>query len=81
MAPDEQSNIVMAITAALDCTQNVITPPSNRNVSVVRNESGSNDWKNAVTVGLLPRSMSLPVMRKVVRPSNRKANPKRKSPT
>ena len=52
MAPVEQSSMVIAITAALDCTQNVITPPSNRKMIVVENALGSNDAKNAVTAGL-----------------------------
>ena len=81
MAPVEQSSIVIAITAALDCTQNVITPPSSRKMRVVENEFGSNEAKKAVTAGLWPRSMSLPVPFSVARPSSRNASPKRKSPT
>ena len=46
-APLEQRIIVMAITAADDCTQNVRMPPSNRKISVVRNELGSNEAKKS----------------------------------
>ena len=80
MAPEPQSSIVMAITAADDCTQNVSTPPKSRNTSVVQKESGSNDWKNDSTDGLCPRSISLPVMRSVVSPKSSNPKPKRKSP-
>ena len=36
MAPLPQSNMVMAITAADDCTQKVSTPPRSRNAKTVR---------------------------------------------
>ena len=46
-APLEQSIMVMAMTAADDCTQNVSMPPSRRNTSVVRNDAGSNEAKKS----------------------------------
>ena len=48
-APLEQRIIVMAMTAADDCTQNVRIPPNSRNTSVVRNELGSNEAKKSST--------------------------------
>ena len=72
--------MVMAMTAADDCTQKVITPPRNRNISVVRNEFGSNDEKKLSSASLWPRSIWVPVMRSVPSPRIRKARPKRKSP-
>ena len=72
--------MVMAMTAADDCTQNVSTPPKSRKTSVVRNDFGSNEAKKFSTVSLCPRSISLPVSRRVVSPSSSRPSPKRKSP-
>ena len=80
IAPVEHSSMVMAITAADDCTQKVIIPPNSRNKRVVRKESGSNDLKNEVTTSLLARSMDIPVAFRVVKPSSSKPMPNRKSP-
>ena len=80
MAPVEQSNIVMAITAADDCTQNVMTPPRIRKTSVVQNELGSNDLKKEVTTSLLAKSIDIPVAFSVVRPKSKRPIPNRKSP-
>ncbi len=80
-APLEQSIMVMAMTAADDCTQNVSTPPSKRKRSVVQNDCGSKELKKASTDALWPKSISVPVMRRVVSPSNNRPRPKRKSPT
>ena len=80
IAPVEHNNIVIAITAADDCTQKVMTPPRTRNTSVVQKELGSNDLKKEVTASLLAKSMDMPVAFKVVRPSSKRPIPKRKSP-
>ena len=80
MAPVEQSNMVMAITAADDCTQKVSTPPRSRKMMVVEKALGSNDMKKSVTAGLLPMSIDVPVAFSVVSPSSRRPSPKRKSP-
>ena len=72
--------MVMAITAADDCTQNVSTPPNSRNTSVVTNESGSNEAKKSSTSWFSPKCMFCPVMRSVAKANIRKAIPKRKSP-
>ena len=48
-APLEHRIIVIAITAAEDCTQNVNTPPNNRNINVVENDVGSKDAKKSNT--------------------------------
>ena len=79
-APLEQSIMVMAITAADDCTQNVSIPPSSRKSSVVRKLSGSNDEKKLSTTGFSPKCMFVPVTRSVARAKIRNAKPKRKSP-
>ena len=78
--PLEQSIIVIAITAALDCTHVVSTPPMSRNSRVVVKLFGSNDEKKASTASFSPRCMSIPVCLRVPRPRNMKAIPKRKSP-
>ena len=79
-APLEHRIIVMAITAADDCTQKVSIPPKSRKSRVVRNDCGSKEAKKLSTVSLCPRSISVPVTLKVVRPSNSSPRPKRKSP-
>ena len=79
-APLEHRIMVMAMTAADDCTQNVSTPPRSRKVMVVRNDSGSNDAKKLITASLLPKSISWPVILSVPKPSSRNDRPKRKSP-
>ena len=79
-APLEQSIIVMAMTAAEDCTQNVSMPPSRRNISVVENDVGSKEEKKSSTAWFSPRCISMPVARRVPNPSRRKDMPKRKSP-
>ena len=78
--PLEQSIMVMAMTAADDCTQSVSSPPSSRKLMVVRKLSGSNELKKSSTAWLSPRSMSMPVWRSVPSPRNMKDIPKRKSP-
>ena len=79
--PLEQSIIVIAMTAADDCTHMVRTPPIIRNTSVVAKLVGSNDEKKSSTAWFSPRCMSMPVWRSVPRPRNMNATPKRKSPT
>ena len=79
-APLEHRIMVMAITAADDCTQNVRIPPSTRNTSVVRNELGSNEAKKSSTAWFSPRCISWPVLRRMANAKIRKAIPNRKSP-
>ena len=79
-APLEHRIIVMAITAADDCTQNVRMPPNSRNSRVVRKLFGSNEAKKASTAGFSPRRISVPVIRSVASAKMRNARPKRKSP-
>ena len=79
-APLEHRIMVMAMTAADDCTQNVRMPPSKRNTMVVTNDVGSNDAKKCNKASFSPRCISVPVTRSVPRPSNRNDKPKRKSP-
>ena len=79
-APDEQRIMVMAITAADDCTQKVITPPNNRNTSVVEKDVGSNELKKLSNASFSPRFISVPVIRSVPKPKSRNDKPKRKSP-
>ena len=79
-APLEQRIIVMAITAALDCTQNVRIPPSTRKTMVVRNDVGSNDEKKFSSASFSPKFISVPVARSVPKPKSRNDRPKRKSP-
>ena len=78
--PLEQSIIVMAITAADDCTHMVSTPPMSRNTMVVTKLLGAKLEKNSSTGWLSPRCISIPVWRKVPSPRNIKDIPKRKSP-
>ena len=79
-APLEHSIIVIAITAADDCTQKVRMPPSTRNTSVVKNEFGSNEAKKSRTAWFSPRFMSCPVFRNTANANIKKAIPNRKSP-
>ena len=79
-APDEQSIMVIAMTAADDCTHMVSTPPMSRNMIVVEKLCGSNCEKKLSTASFSPSCMSMPVCRSVPRPRNMKAMPKRKSP-
>ena len=79
-APEEQSIMVMAITAADDCTQNVMTPPSRRNTRVVEKEVGSKELKKESSASFWPRFISVPVIRRVPKPKSKKERPKRKSP-
>ena len=79
-APLEHRIIVMAITAADDCTQNVRMPPRSRKMSVVENDEGSKDEKKSSTALFSPRCISMPVARNVPKPNSRKDRPKRKSP-
>ena len=79
-APLEQSIIVIAITAADDCTQNVRMPPNSRKMSVVRNESGSKEAKKSSSAWFSPKCISVPVARSVPNPKSRNDRPKRKSP-
>ena len=79
-APLEHSIIVMAITAADDCTQNVRMPPKSRKTSVVQNDVGSNEAKKLSNAWFSPRCISVPVMRSVPSPSSRNDRPNKKSP-
>ncbi len=79
-APLEHRIIVMAITAADDCTQNVMTPPNSRKSSVVPKELGSNDAKKFNSAWFSPKFMSCPVLRSTAKAKMRKARPNRKSP-
>ena len=79
--PLEQSIMVMAMTAADDCTHMVSMPPMSRKSSVVVKACGSNDEKKLSTAWFSPRCMSMPVCRSVPKPRNMKAMPNRKSPT
>ena len=72
--------MVIAITAADDCPQNVSTPPNSRKMSVVQKELGSNDAKKSSTACCSPRCMSIPVWRSVPSPRNMNEIPNRKSP-
>ena len=78
--PVEQSIIVIAITAADDCTHIVSTLPITRNVIVVKKLLGSKLEKKSNTGWLCERSMSMPVCRRVPSPRNIKEMPKIKSP-
>ena len=80
IAPVEHNSIVMAITAADDCTQKVMMPPNSRNIKVVTNEFGSKLLKKLVTASLLAKSIDMPVAFSVVSPNSNKPIPKRKSP-
>ena len=72
--------MVIAMTAADDCTQKVSTPPSSRKMRVVLNELGSNEAKKSSTACCSPRCMSMPVWRNVPRPRNMNEIPNKKSP-
>ena len=78
--PVEQSRMVIAITAAEDCTMQVITVPMRRKMIMVRWLPVSNELKNSMTVELCSKSSSFPAALSSTREKNRKAMPKRKSP-
>ena len=78
--PVEHSVIVMAMMAADDWTQSVSTVPMSRKTTMVHTLCGSNDWKKSSMAGFLSSSIAMPVLRRVTRPRNRKAMPKRNSP-
>ena len=79
-APLEHRIIVMAMTAADDCTQKVRIPPKSRKMSVVEKDVASKEEKNSSTAWFSPRCISMPVMRSVPKPRSRNERPKRKSP-
>ena len=79
--PVEQSRMVMAMTAAEDCTMQVITVPMARNERMVRWLDVSNEAKNATTASLCSRSSALPAELSITNDQNMKAMPNRKSPT
>ena len=80
-APLEQRIMVMAMTAADDCTHMVSTLPMSRKMRVVEKLAGSKEEKKLSNTGCSPRRMASPVSRNVPSPSKRKARPKRKPPT
>ena len=71
----------MAITAADDCTMQVMSVPMARKMRIVKWLPVSNDAKNETTASLCSKSMSLPAALSITNDQNRKAIPKRKSPT
>ena len=79
--PVEQSRMVMAITAADDCTMHVMSVPMSRKMTMVRWLPVSNEAKKWMASGLCSRSSALPASLSSTSEKKRKAMPKRKSPT
>ena len=73
--------MVMAITAADDCTMQVISVPMARKAMMVRWLSVLNEPKKDMTASLCSRSIALPEALSITSERNMKAVPKRKSPT
>ena len=73
--------MVIAITAADDCTMQVINVPMRRKTRIVRWLLVSNEAKKLTTDSLCARSISLPAELNITSDRNMKAMPKRKSPT
>lgn len=71
----------MAMTAADDCTMQVMSVPMARKARIVRWLDVSNEAKNATTASLCSRSIALPVALSITNDKNMKAVPNRKSPT
>ena len=72
--------MVIAITAADDCTMQVMTVPMARKIRMVRWLFVSNELKKLMTEELCSKSSSLPAELSSTSEKNRKAIPKRKSP-
>ena len=70
----------MAITAAEDCTIQVMTVPMARKMRMVLYFDVSNELKKFTTSGLLARSSALPQVLSMTSDRNMKAMPNRKSP-
>ena len=80
--PVEQRVIVMAMMAADDCTQRVSTVPMSRKKRVFPILDSLNCWKNRLMVAPVMGSSTSEklVSFRVIKPRNRNATPKRKSP-
>ena len=72
--------MVIAITAADDCTMQVISVPIARKAKMVRWLLVSNEAKKLTTASLCSKSNSLPPVLSMTSERNIKAMPKRKSP-
>ena len=60
--PDEHSMMVMAMTAADDCTMQVMMVPMSRNMMMVRWLLVSKELKKSITAELCSRSSYLPAV-------------------